>query len=210
MAVAISVECLLSPGGRHEFEVGGRHYRFCSYCHTEDKVKEVEKIMMQHIPVTPDILPRKDETAPISTIPPKPKGTKNIARHYDANRAQIEADVETMGVRKTLAKWKMSQSGWYNLKKRWAQMDICTEPDLPKSTIQEMGEKLGFERRIPVRALNSDTPLCLREIIGLSIEIKLEEAGTLKLLYTHNSADSLSQEDRVFLVGLINLLVRGE
>jgi len=79
-------------------------------------------------PVKPEILMTEPSgKAALPPVPPKPEGGRGnamaIGRYYDANRKQIEADVEKMGVNAGCKRWNLAPGNWTQLKTKWQRQD---------------------------------------------------------------------------------------
>jgi hypothetical protein len=185
--------------------------------------KEVKVKLEEHIQVKPDTLvvttetPDKLTTLPefqgkkesddafYSMIPPKPKAPQNVAKYYDANHAEIEADIKKLGKKAAREKWGISGTAWVHIKQRWglskpvAKMtEKLTTEDLTEDEIKEISGKLS-ER---------NSKIFCADVTGFSIYVKLSSgAGSIKLDYERKMMDkSLSAADRKFFMEIFHLI----
>lgn len=76
----------------------------------------------------------------------KHKGGDTHKRHefIEKNKDQIIIDLATLGEKKTLAKWNISESGWFTIRKQWG-LTRLTKPKESKG----IGVNKEFEKALP-------------------------------------------------------------
>ncbi|MFA6307084.1 MAG: hypothetical protein WC639_04745 [Patescibacteria group bacterium] len=87
----------------------------CLQCGKQVAIGEIQKILLSR---KKEERRRKMETV-TNQIPPKPEGTHNLAKYYEANKQTIISDLNTLGLHQTVLKWGFSGSGFWLMRKRW-------------------------------------------------------------------------------------------
>lgn len=115
----------------------------CYWCGKPARVKVIEAVE-----VSAEIGQLDENSEKLKEVDMK-RGGSNQAKHrfIEENKAEIIADLVSLGKKAMLGKWGISASGWVNLKKRWAA-DIETAGKAAPATVV-VRKKSSIERNGP-------------------------------------------------------------